>query len=85
LKRCSLYNVGNGLYRVFTGAKRALSFQQKRAFIQEILYSFFKMGTLAQKKRAIFSLLEKLGAHAPIAPPPGSAAPGEGENMKAEK
>jgi hypothetical protein len=26
-----------------------------------------------------------LGAHAPIAPPPGSTAPGEGENMKAEK
>ena len=31
-------------------AKMALSFQQKRAFIQEILFSFFKWGTLTQKK-----------------------------------
>jgi hypothetical protein len=44
LKICSLYNVGNGLYRVFTTAKRAFSFQKKRAFIQEILFSFFKWG-----------------------------------------
>jgi hypothetical protein len=35
---------GNGLYRVFTTAKRAFSFQKKRAFIQEILFSFFKWG-----------------------------------------
>jgi hypothetical protein len=58
---------------VFTTAKRALSFQQKRAFIQEILFSFFKWGTSTQKK----SFLKKWGggAHAPIAPPPGSAAP----------
>jgi hypothetical protein len=35
LKIWSLYNVGNDLYRVLTTAKRALSFQQKRAFIQE--------------------------------------------------
>jgi hypothetical protein len=41
LKIWSLYNVGNNLYRVFATAKRALSFQQKRAFIQEILFSFF--------------------------------------------
>jgi hypothetical protein len=40
LKIWSLYNVGNGLCRVFTTAKRALSFQQKRAFIQEKLYYF---------------------------------------------
>jgi hypothetical protein len=47
----SIYNVGNGLYRVFIkSAKMALSFQQKKAFIQEILFSFFKWGTLAQKK-----------------------------------
>jgi hypothetical protein len=38
LKIWSLYDVGNGLYRVFTAAKKALSFQQKRAFIQEILF-----------------------------------------------
>jgi hypothetical protein len=38
LKIWNLYNIGNGLYRVFTTAKRALSFQQKRAFIQEILF-----------------------------------------------
>ena len=42
LKRWSLCNVGSGLYRVFTIEKRALSFQQKRAFIQEIHFSFFK-------------------------------------------
>ena len=35
LKIWSLCNVGNGLYRVFTTAKRALSFQQKRAFIKK--------------------------------------------------
>jgi hypothetical protein len=28
----SLYNVGNGLYRVFTTAKRALSFYSKKYF-----------------------------------------------------
>jgi hypothetical protein len=38
LKIWSLYDVGNGLYRVFTAAKKALSFQQKRAFIQEKLF-----------------------------------------------
>jgi hypothetical protein len=38
LKIWSLYDVGNGLYRVFTAAKKALSFQQKRAFIQEIIF-----------------------------------------------
>jgi hypothetical protein len=52
----SLYNVGNGLYSAFTTAKRALSFQQKRAFIQEILFSFSKWGTLAQKKGHVFHL-----------------------------
>ena len=57
----SLHNVGNGLYRVFTIAKRALSFQQQRAIIQEILFSFFKCkGTLSQKK-GTFLLLEKVG------------------------
>ena len=61
LKIWSLYNVRNILYRVFTTAKRALSFQQcqKRAFIQEILFSFFKRGTLAQKKGHFFPLLKK--------------------------
>jgi hypothetical protein len=75
LKICSLYNVGNGLHRVFTTAKRALSFQQKMAFIQEILFPFFKWGTLAQKKGHFFHLSMGGGAHAPIPPPPGSAAP----------
>jgi hypothetical protein len=76
LKTWSLYNVGNGLYRVFTIAKRALSFQQKRAFIEEILFSFFKWGTLAQKKGIFFTFQKSGGgAHAPIAPP-GSSAPG---------
>ena len=36
LKIWRLYNVGNGLYRVFTPVKRALSFQQMRMLIQEI-------------------------------------------------
>jgi hypothetical protein len=50
--------------RVFTTAKRALSFQHKRAFIQEILlYGHF------------FSLLKKVeGGHMPPLAP-GSAAP----------
>ena len=59
LKIWNLYNVGNGLYRVFTTAKRALSFQQKRAFIQEILFSFCKWGTLAQK--GTFFTFKKVG------------------------
>ena len=33
-KKWSVDNVGNELYRVFTTAERAFSFQQKRAFIQ---------------------------------------------------
>ena len=75
LKIWSLYNVGNGIYRVFTTAKRALSFQQKRAFIQEILYSSFKWGTLAQKEGTFFTF-KKLwgGGHMPSLHP-GSAAP----------
>jgi hypothetical protein len=51
----------------FNTAKRALSFQQKRAFNQEILFSFFKWAILAQKNGTFHF------AHAPIAP--GSAAP----------
>jgi hypothetical protein len=54
LKIWSLYDVGNSLYRVFTTAKRALSFQQKRAFTSRILFSFFKWGTSAQKKGHFF-------------------------------
>jgi hypothetical protein len=51
---------------VFTTAKSALSFQQKRAFIQEILFSFFKWGTSTQKK----SFLKKWGGgHMPPLPP----------------
>jgi hypothetical protein len=68
LKICSLYNVENGLYRVFTTAKRALSFQQKRAFIQEILFSFFKWDTLAQKKGHFFTFKKVGGGHGPNAP-----------------
>jgi hypothetical protein len=70
LKIWSLYNVGNGLYRVFTTAKRAFSFQKKWAFIQEILFSFFKWGISAQKKGTFFTFKKVWGggAHAPIAP-----------------
>ena len=68
LKIWSLYSVGNGLYRVFTTAKRALSFQQKRVFIQEILFSFFKWSTLAQKIGHFFHLSG--GEHMPPLPPP---------------
>ena len=77
LKIWNLYNVGNGLYRVFTTAKRALSFQQKRAFIQEILFSFCKWGTLAPQK-GTFSLLKRVGggADAPIASPVPRPMPG---------
>jgi hypothetical protein len=39
-KKLNVYNVGNDLYRVFTTAERALSFQKNRAFIQKILFSF---------------------------------------------
>ena len=70
----AFYNVGNGLYRVFTTAKRAHSFQLKRAIIQEILFSFFKWGTLAQRKiKGTFFTLKKVGRHLPYCPPPGSA------------
>ena len=58
---------------VFTTAKRALSFQQKRAFIQEILFSFFKWGTSTQKK----SFLKKWGGGGtcPHCPPPRFRGP----------
>ena len=69
LKIWNLYNVGNGLYRVFTTAKRALSFQQKRAFIQEILFSFCKWGTLARQKGTFFTFKSGGGgADAPLPP-----------------
>jgi hypothetical protein len=54
-----VHNVGNGFYRVFTTAKRALSFLQKRAFIQEILFSFCKWGTLAPQKGTFFTFFKK--------------------------
>ena len=73
LKIWNLYNVGNGLYRVFTTAKRALSFQQKRAFIQEILFSLCKWGTLAPQKGTFFTF-KKSGGTCPHCLP-GSAAP----------
>jgi hypothetical protein len=66
----SLYNVGNGLYRVFTTAKRALSFQQKRVFIQEILFSFFKRGTLAQQKGHFIHFQKKWGHMPAFLPAP---------------
>ena len=61
LKIWNLYNVRNGFYRVFTTAKRALSFQQKRAFIQEILFSFCKWGTLAPQKGTFFTFKKSGG------------------------
>jgi hypothetical protein len=62
---------------VFTTAKRALSFQQKRAFIHEILFSFFKWGTLTQTVKGHFFTFKESdgGGHMPPLPP-GSAAPG---------
>jgi hypothetical protein len=36
LKIWNLYNVGNGLYRVFTTAKMELSFQQKKYFFRSV-------------------------------------------------
>ena len=73
LKIWNLYNVGNGLYRVFTTAKRALSFQKKRAFIPEILFSFCKWGTLAPQKGIFFTCVGG-GGRCPHCLP-GSAAP----------
>ena len=73
LKIWNLYNVGNGLYRVFTTAKRALFFQQKRAFIQEILFSFCKWGTLAPKKHTFFTFKKVRGTCPHCLP--SSAAP----------
>jgi hypothetical protein len=72
LKIWSLYTSEMALYycnALFTTAKRALSFQQNRAFIQEILFSFFKWGTLAQKKEHFFSLLKKWEGTCPYCPP----------------
>jgi hypothetical protein len=65
LKIYNLHNVGNGLYRVFTNAKRALSFLQKRAFIQEILFSFCKWGTLAPQKGTFFIFKKSGGGQMP--------------------
>jgi hypothetical protein len=73
LKIWSLYNVRNGLNgnRVFATEKKALSFQQKRVFIQEILFSFCKWSTLAQKKGTFFTL-KKIGGRGHMPPfPPG--------------
>jgi hypothetical protein len=50
-----------------------LYFQQKTVFIQEILFSFLKWGTLAQKKGTLFTLKKVVGHMPPL--PPGSAAP----------
>jgi hypothetical protein len=72
LKIWSLYNVGNGLYRVFTTAKRAFSFQNKRAFIQEILFSFFNLNVAFQprKKGTFFTFKKSGGGTCPHCPPP---------------
>jgi hypothetical protein len=67
----SLYNVGNGLYKVFTIAKKGTFFPAKEGVHSRNIFSFFKWGTLAQKK-GHFSLLKKV-AYASI--PPGSATP----------
>ena len=51
------YGVSITSEMVFTESlllQKALSFQQKRAFIQKILFSFFKWGTLAQRKGHFF-------------------------------
>ena len=75
LKIWNLYNVGNGLYRVFTTAKRALSFQQKRAFNQEILFSCCKWSTLAPQKGTFFTFKKSGGGGRCPHCLPDSAAP----------
>ena len=80
LKIWSPYNVGNGLYRVseslllrkghFLSRKRGRLF--KKYFFRSLNWA------LKPRKKGTFLTFKKSGgggAHAPIAPPPGSAAP----------
>jgi hypothetical protein len=60
----SLYNVGNGLYRVFTTGKKGTFFPAKEGVhSRNTFFGHFS------------PLLKSGGTHAPVAPPPGSAAP----------
>jgi hypothetical protein len=65
-----MFNTRNksGISAFFTTAKRALSFQQKRAFIHEIPFSFFKWGTLARKKGTFFTFKKVWWGHMPPLP-----------------
>jgi hypothetical protein len=65
----SLYNVGNGLYKVFTIAKKGTFFPAKEGVHSRNIFSFFKWGTLAQKK-GHFSLLKKVAYMLPFPPVP---------------
>jgi hypothetical protein len=47
------------------------SLLEKRAFIQEYFFRFFKWATLAQKKGYFFHFYKNWGVHASIAPPRG--------------
>jgi hypothetical protein len=73
LKIWSLHNVGNGIYRVFTTAKRAFpSSRRGRSFKK---YCFRSVnGSLWPPKSALFSLLKKVRGTCPHCLP-GSAAP----------
>jgi hypothetical protein len=66
LKISSLYNVGNGLYRVFILQQKGNFLSSKRGLRKYFFRSLD--GALSPEKRTLFSL-------APIAPS-GSAAPG---------
>ena len=62
------FGVSITLEMVFTESLQSLYycekgtfFQQKRAFIQEILFSFCKWGTLAPKKRTFFTFKKSEG------------------------
>ena len=78
MKIWSLYNVENGLYRVFTTAKRAFSFRKRGRLFKKYFFRSLN-GAFKPRKKGTFLLLKNLGGgggtcpHCP--PPPGSAAP----------
>ena len=69
LKIWSLYNVGNGLYRVFTTAKRAVLSRKRGRLFKKYFFRSLNGAFKPRKKGTFFTFKKVGGAHAPIAPP----------------
>jgi hypothetical protein len=74
LKIWSLYNVGNGLYSVFTTAKRAVLSRKRRRLFKKYFFRSLN-GAFKPRKKDTFFTFKKVGGTCPHCPPPRFRGP----------